>query len=263
MAVEFAGRRFQYAGRISPERDALGRLREHMPQSRYVNRQQLPLHTYGAGSFCQFSIIPGWRGKAGVYIFLIDGTPTYIGKCDNLETRINQGYGSIQPRNCYRKGQETNCRINNLVLNAVKRGMKLDLLFHETARRDELEALLIEELSPEWNRQQPRHHSLRMRESPPHLPSASARATSANATCHEEVLAAAIAVTAAKGRNEFSPIEIIEYMKAKGSRYPESTIRTHVVSRCCANAPDHHAVVYRYFKRVGRGTYRILPQRTQ
>jgi hypothetical protein len=234
-----------------------------MPQYRYANRQGHPLHAYGEGPFCRFSIPRDWKGRSGVYILLVDGAPKYVGKCADLDRRMNREYGSIAPRACFRKGQQTNCRINNLILNAVKRGMKLDLLFHETERRDELEALLIEELSPEWNRQQPRHHSLRMRESPPHLPSASARATSANATCHEEVLAAAIAVTAAKGRNEFSPVEIIEYMKAKGSRYPESTIRTHVVSRCCANAPDHHAVVYRYFKRVGRGTYRILPQRTQ
>ena len=77
-------------------------------------------------------------------------------------------------------------------------------------------------------------------------------------TCHEDVLSAAKAVTAAKGKNEFSPQEIIEHMKAAGSPYRESTIRTHVVSRCCVNAPNHHDVVYEYFKRVGPGTYKII-----
>ena len=40
----------------------------------------------------------------------------------------------------------------------------------------------------------------------------------------------------------------------------ESSIRTHVVSRCCVNAPQNHAHRWPYFRRVGRGVYEILPE---
>jgi hypothetical protein len=38
-----------------------------------------------------------------------------------------------------------------------------------------------------------------------------------------------------------------------------ATVRTHVASRCCANAPSNHQSRYRYFKAVRRGVYRIEP----
>ena len=38
-----------------------------------------------------------------------------------------------------------------------------------------------------------------------------------------------------------------------------ATVRTHVASRCCVNAPPHHASRYAYFRAVARGTYRIEP----
>jgi hypothetical protein len=37
------------------------------------------------------------------------------------------------------------------------------------------------------------------------------------------------------------------------------TIRTHVASRCCVNAPPHHQSRYSYFRAVRRGVYRIEP----
>ena len=38
-----------------------------------------------------------------------------------------------------------------------------------------------------------------------------------------------------------------------------ATVRTHVASRCCVNAPAHHASRYQYFRAVRRGVYRIEP----
>ena len=35
------------------------------------------------------------------------------------------------------------------------------------------------------------------------------------------------------------------------------TVRTHVASRCCVNAPSHHQSRHPYFKCVGRGVYRL------
>ena len=37
------------------------------------------------------------------------------------------------------------------------------------------------------------------------------------------------------------------------------TVRTHVSSRCCINAPANHQKRYRYFRAVDRGVYRIEP----
>lgn len=37
------------------------------------------------------------------------------------------------------------------------------------------------------------------------------------------------------------------------------TVRTHIASRCCANAPSNHQSRYRYFRSVRRGVYRLEP----
>jgi hypothetical protein len=37
------------------------------------------------------------------------------------------------------------------------------------------------------------------------------------------------------------------------------TVRTHVASRCCVNAPAHHQSRYAYFRALRRGVYRIEP----
>ena len=76
--------------------------------------------------------------------------------------------------------------------------------------------------------------------------------------CHEEVLEAAKDIIKSKNVNEFTPNEIIKYMSNKNSDCEESTIRTHVISRCCKNVPEHHAVRYAYFERIGHGLYRLI-----
>lgn len=37
----------------------------------------------------------------------------------------------------------------------------------------------------------------------------------------------------------------------------ENSVRTHVMSRCCENAPENHAHRWPYFRRLGRGLYEI------
>jgi hypothetical protein len=39
-----------------------------------------------------------------------------------------------------------------------------------------------------------------------------------------------------------------------------ATVRTHVASRCCVNAPANHESRHPYFRAVGRGRYRLEPQ---
>jgi len=77
-------------------------------------------------------------------------------------------------------------------------------------------------------------------------------------TCRNEVLLAAQLIVRRKGRNEFTVQEVVEYMKARQTNYPESTIRTHVTSRCCSNAPNHHGTVYADFERMERGVYKLV-----
>jgi hypothetical protein len=38
-----------------------------------------------------------------------------------------------------------------------------------------------------------------------------------------------------------------------------ATVRTHIASRCCSNAPANHQSRYRYFRAHERGVYRVEP----
>jgi antitoxin HigA-1 len=78
--------------------------------------------------------------------------------------------------------------------------------------------------------------------------------------CHVDTMAAAQAIIGRKGINEFSIPEVLGEMQRQGTlnRYSISTVRTHVTSRCCANAPDNHAVTYKYFRRIKHGVYEVI-----
>ena len=76
-------------------------------------------------------------------------------------------------------------------------------------------------------------------------------------TCRNEILKCVKEIIDKKSNNEFTTKEVIDCMRSKGTKYKESTIRTHITSRLCCNAPDNHAVTYPDFVRIDRGTYRI------
>jgi hypothetical protein len=253
------GHEFEHVARITPRRDLNGELIEVWPQSRYSNPRRLELHQYGGGPFCAFSIAPGWEGKSGVYVFLTDGVSKYVGECEDLEMRMNLGYGNISPRNCFRGGQQTNCRINSLILEAGRRGAEIRLLFCESDDRHRLEANLIQKLNPSWNKGQGFKHVFRGER----LRGDSAivetsRLVRPATSCRDEVVAAARALTAGRAGATFTVQDIVDYLRRSGSAYAEATIRTHVTSRCCVNAPDHRAVTYDDIERVDRGQYRLV-----
>jgi len=79
-------------------------------------------------------------------------------------------------------------------------------------------------------------------------------------TCRDEILEAAISIMRRNGDDSFSIADLITEMKNSGTSYQESTIRTHVTSRLCANAADHHAVTYSDLERIGHGCYRIITE---
>ena len=76
-------------------------------------------------------------------------------------------------------------------------------------------------------------------------------------TARDEILAAATTITGGRKQATFTVEQVIDELRRAGSRYAVSTIRTHVTSRMCANAPDNHAVTYDDFLRTDVGTYRL------
>lgn len=76
-----------------------------------------------------------------------------------------------------------------------------------------------------------------------------------NLSIHEEVLRAARRICRERGGWTFSPVEIVRALPHLNA----NSVRTHIVSRCCVNAPVHHAHKWDYFRRLGRGVYEIEP----
>lgn len=72
---------------------------------------------------------------------------------------------------------------------------------------------------------------------------------------HDEVLRAARRICRERGEWRFTPEEIVRALPELN----ESSVRTHIVSRCCINAPKNHPHKWNYFRRTRRGVYEILP----
>ena len=61
------------------------------------------------------------------------------------------GYAQIQPRNCFKGGQSTNCKVNHRILLAAQDGLAVRLWIRQTASPGPLEERLIAKLAPPWN----------------------------------------------------------------------------------------------------------------
>ena len=72
---------------------------------------------------------------------------------------------------------------------------------------------------------------------------------------HEEVLRAAGRLCRERGGWTFTPEEVVHALP----HLNESSVRTHIVSRCCVEAPKNHPHKWDYFSRVRRGVYEIRP----
>lgn len=87
----------------------------------------------------------------------VDQCPVYAGECDHVGQRWGpRGYGNVSPRNGFKGGQPTNCRINAAILKAAKAGNQIDLWFTRfcstRADRRAAEARLVRCLNPAWNK---------------------------------------------------------------------------------------------------------------
>lgn len=73
-------------------------------------------------------------------------------------------------------------------------------------------------------------------------------------TCRDELLKTVRALVMDKGKNEFTPIEVITLIKQRGTRYSPRTIQTHIGSKCCINANQNHKEVFNDYRRLERGS---------
>jgi hypothetical protein len=146
--MKIAEYEFEHICDIAPARGTDGSIQ---PQERYKNLRNSPLNKYGAGPFCKFKI-PSRFQLSGVYALTIDDEIRYVGECANLSARFNMGYGNISPKNCFKGGQETNCRLNNLVYLAAVAGQRISLWFFSTTDHKTMEAAIRSTLRLAWNR---------------------------------------------------------------------------------------------------------------
>jgi len=111
------------------------------------------LNPYGDGQYCKFkAILNEYSALKGLYAFTLAENVVYVGRClDDFNTRINNGYGRISPKNCYLDGQATNCHINELI-NNVQGNVELWVLnLNENDDIIETERLMIKDFKPDWN----------------------------------------------------------------------------------------------------------------
>lgn len=141
---------FRRIGTVRPECEASGKVKTFYPHLEYSKAATATLHKYGAGPFCRFAVSKD-LALEGVYLLAVRSEIRYVGKCDNLAVRFNTGYGQIAPRNCYKGGQNTNCKVNALILAEIEQGRELDLWFYETSEPLKVEKQLITALGPPWN----------------------------------------------------------------------------------------------------------------
>ena len=71
---------------------------------------------------------------------------------------------------------------------------------------------------------------------------------------HDEVLNAANRIGGNRGDWTFTPDEVVKALPDRN----QHTVRTHIGSRCCVNAPVNHPHKWDYFRRLERGRYEVL-----
>ena len=150
-AADLIGRGFRRFDRIEPDARPDGRPLEFMPRKRYKNDKAKLLNPNGRGPFCRFPA-PELPTAPGVYAVVVDRRiVAYVGMAKNDLRQRWQGYARIQPANCFRGGQSTNCKINNAILLATRKNRTIDLWIRETDEPQRLESTLIREFDPPWN----------------------------------------------------------------------------------------------------------------
>lgn len=69
--------------------------------------------------FCEFKLENLSNSEnlfSGVYLWVVDNEIKYVGETIDMKKRFNNGYGHISPRNIFKGGQSTNCKMNKFAL---------------------------------------------------------------------------------------------------------------------------------------------------
>jgi excinuclease UvrABC helicase subunit UvrB len=74
-------------------------------------------------------------------------------------------------------------------------------------------------------------------------------------TARDQILLAVDSITGG-GERTFTIAEVIAELQRRGTMLADSTIRTHIASRMCANSPDNHGTTYADFDRIDHGEHR-------
>ena len=111
------------------------------------------LNPYGDEEYCKFALdTKEILDEKGLYFYKHGEEILYVGRCkDSFRKRMNQGYGFIHPKNCYKDGQSTNCHINSLI---NRLGAKIELyvaVLRDDSSIEANERILIKALNPRWN----------------------------------------------------------------------------------------------------------------
>lgn len=139
------GYQFSLIAALEIEREANGAIREFDPLD---NKGR----SLSNAPFCRFAF-PTLINRVGVYAIDVKDEITYVGKTNNLSRRFGPGeYAEIRVPSPI-DPQTTNRRVNHEILEAAKRGDVVDVWFHDSDARDEVEKLIIESLVPAWNRE--------------------------------------------------------------------------------------------------------------
>lgn len=77
------------------------------------------------------------------------------------------------------------------------------------------------------------------------------------ANCRDELLEVVTKLVNKKSINEFTVAEVLEAMMNNNTVYSVNTIKTHITSRCCMNAPKNHYSTYDDYERVNKGVYKL------
>jgi hypothetical protein len=111
------------------------------------------LNKYGDLEYSIFSLANKEQyNLKGVYFYYLNNELKYIGRCrDSMQKRVNSRYGKISPKNCFKDGQSTNCKVNAFVTK-YREDIELKIFVMDDVKEiEELESRLILEFEPEWN----------------------------------------------------------------------------------------------------------------
>ena len=111
------------------------------------------LNNYGDKVYSHFGISENEVfSKKGIYTYYLNDKIKYIGITkDNYQKRINNGYGNISPKNCFKDGQTTNCHLNWLISSSFNNIKFYVKVMDNIDQIMSIEKKLIQKYDPPWN----------------------------------------------------------------------------------------------------------------